>query len=181
MTDLTDFAVADETPVAADIDRVWALVSDIALPTRFSPELRRVEWLDGAAGPVPGARFAGYNSHPRLGDWRTVCEIVACAPPREFGWAVLAYDGRYAGPGSDVPQRRVLWHFTLAPAAADGAPGGGTALGLGMRLTGAQSGLHAAVDRAPERTAEIVAWRRASLRDSIAATLAGIRDLAERG
>lgn len=45
--------------VAADPARVWELVTDIELPTRFSPELRSVRWLDGATGPVPGARSRG--------------------------------------------------------------------------------------------------------------------------
>ena len=30
---------------------VWALVSDIQLPARFSSEFRGAEWLDGATGP----------------------------------------------------------------------------------------------------------------------------------
>ena len=36
---------------------VWALVSDITLPARFSTELTGAWWIDGAAGPCPGARF----------------------------------------------------------------------------------------------------------------------------
>src|ERR1700727_265994 len=46
--------------MAASADRVWHLVSDITRVGEFSPETFEAEWLDGARGPVPGARFRGH-------------------------------------------------------------------------------------------------------------------------
>ena len=38
---------------------IWALVTDIDLPARFSGELQSVEWLDGATAVEVGNRFRG--------------------------------------------------------------------------------------------------------------------------
>ena len=62
----TTEAVVD---IAASPSVVWALVSDIDLPPRFSAELQGVEWLDGATGPRLGARFVGRNRHRAIGGW----------------------------------------------------------------------------------------------------------------
>lgn len=50
-----------EVEIAATPDRVYALISDLPRMGEWSPECRRVEWLDGAAGPAVGARFIGHN------------------------------------------------------------------------------------------------------------------------
>ena len=38
---------------------VWALVSDVTRIGEFSPETFEARWIDGATGPVVGARFQG--------------------------------------------------------------------------------------------------------------------------
>ena len=45
--------------VDAPVDAVWSLVSDVTRTGEWSVECRGVEWLDGASGPVKGARFRG--------------------------------------------------------------------------------------------------------------------------
>ncbi len=35
-----------------------------------------MEWLDGAEAPAPGARFAGYNHHRMIDEWRKVSHIA---------------------------------------------------------------------------------------------------------
>lgn len=77
-----------EIQVGAPPDRVWPLVSDIALPPRFSNELVEVAWLDGATGPAPGVRFVGRNRHPAIGSWEATCVITECSPPSRFAWEV---------------------------------------------------------------------------------------------
>ncbi|GGK20208.1 hypothetical protein GCM10010124_11050 [Pilimelia terevasa] len=174
MRDLTGFAVECDALIHTTPDRLWALVTDIALPARFSPELQSVAWLDGAAPePVPGARFTGLNRNPRIGEWRTTCQVVESREPRYFGWAVLDFEGPFVKRGAPTGEPLVIWHFDLAP------EGSAVRLRHGMRLTGGYSGLHAAVAAAPERTEEIVRWRAASLREGIAQTLAGVKALAE--
>jgi len=55
--------VGCDVHIEAEPSRVWGLVTDMGPPARLSPELQRVQWLDGAEGPAIGARFAGYNHH----------------------------------------------------------------------------------------------------------------------
>ncbi|MDX3128387.1 hypothetical protein PV367_00855 [Streptomyces europaeiscabiei] len=67
-------------------------MTDIALPARLSPELQRVEWLDGAEAPMVGARFAGVQPPP---DDRRVADGVAHR--RAGGTAGFRLGGRRFG------------------------------------------------------------------------------------
>ncbi|MFI0714546.1 SRPBCC family protein [Streptomyces inhibens] len=70
--------------IAASPERVWELVSDIALMPTLSAELESVEWLDGATSPALGARFLGRSTHQALGEWQTTSYVVEYDPPRVF-------------------------------------------------------------------------------------------------
>ena len=51
------------------------------------------EWLGGATGPALGARFRGHVKRNEIGPvYWTTCEVTACEPGREFGFAVLMGD-----------------------------------------------------------------------------------------
>ncbi len=50
--------VTVEVDIAAPAQRVWELVTDVNLPSRFSGEFQGGEWVDGD-GPRVGARFVG--------------------------------------------------------------------------------------------------------------------------
>jgi uncharacterized protein YndB with AHSA1/START domain len=96
--------------VDAPPEAVWALVSDVTAIGRFSPETFEAQWLDGATGPALGARFKGHVKRNGRGPvYWTTCEVVACEPGREFGFAVLT-GGRALN----------TWRYRLEPA------GGGT-------------------------------------------------------
>lgn len=96
--------------VDAPPEAVWALVSDVTAIGRFSPETFEAKWLDGATGPALGARFKGHVKRNGRGPvYWTTCEVVACEPGREFGFAVLT-GGRALN----------TWRYRLEPA------GGGT-------------------------------------------------------
>lgn len=73
--------------IDADVDTVYALVSDVTRMGEFSPECVRCEWGDGATGPAVGARFHGYN---RVGDfeWDAPCEVRRMEPGKVFEFAV---------------------------------------------------------------------------------------------
>ncbi|WP_232663879.1 SRPBCC family protein [Pseudonocardia sp. TRM90224] len=73
--------------VAADPERVWALVSDITRMGEWSPENTGGKWIGGATGPAVGARFVGSNVHG-LVRWRTHCRVVECERPRSFTFSV---------------------------------------------------------------------------------------------
>ncbi|RSS36536.1 SRPBCC family protein [Streptomyces sp. WAC08241] len=164
--------------VGAAVPRVWELVTDILLPARFSPELCRAAWLDGAEGPRVGARFEGHNHHRLLGEWRTVSyvtELEATGERRVFAWAVTDADGRYGEPAPDPARPMATWRYALAP------EDGGTRLRQSARLGPARSGVSLALDRWPDREERIVAARVEELRAGMEKTLAGIKSLAERG
>lgn len=149
--------------IDAGPDRVWRLVSDIDLmPTFSSGELQAVEWTDGADGPQVGAAFLGHNRHQALGDWTSRSQIVVCAEPREFVWAV-----------GDPDDPAATWRFRLTPA------DGGTTLSYSARLGPGRSGLSLAIDAQPDKEQKIVFVRMREFETAITATLAAIKQLAE--
>ncbi|WP_030624075.1 SRPBCC family protein [Streptomyces sclerotialus] len=162
-----------EIRIAAAAPRIWELVSDIGLPARLSPELQRVEWLDGATAPAVGARFAGHNRHPKIGEWRTVSQIVTADAGHEFGWAVLDTAGRFGAPVTDPAHALATWRFTL-----DSAPEG-VRLRHSVRIGPGASGLSAVIARMPDREEQLIEARLAELRTGMTATLEGIKALAE--
>ncbi|MFC0601777.1 SRPBCC family protein [Streptomyces palmae] len=162
-----------EIRIEAAVSRVWDLVSDIALPARLSPELQRVEWLNGATGPAVGARFTGHNTHPRIGEWQTVAEVVEYEPERAFGWAVIDAYGRYGEAVDDAANPMATWRFRL-----DAAPDG-TLLRQSMRIGTGRSGLTVVVERWPDKEAELIGGRLDEVRAGMEATLRGIKALAE--
>jgi hypothetical protein len=83
--------VATQILIDAPPERVWDLVSEIALMAELSSELQEVTWLDGGpemTGPAVGHRFTGRNAHPAMGEWETVSTVTECDPPHRFAWAV---------------------------------------------------------------------------------------------
>lgn len=101
------------TVVDAPVEAVWALVSDVARTGEWSVECRGAEWLDGASGPVKGARFRGRNRRNAT-RWSRVCEVLEVDPARRLAWRTL--------PTRLLPDS-TRWDFELTPA------------GTGTRLT----------------------------------------------
>jgi hypothetical protein len=155
----TEAEVHVDAPPAA----VWALVSDINLPARFSSEFQRGEWQEGCS-PGLGARFVGHNHHQAVGDWQTTSTVVEFEPGQRFGWAV-------GDPGYPSAQ----WRFELE------AEEGGTRLRQWMRLGPAPGGLTPAIERWPDKEERIIDRRLAEHRVNMEATLRGIKQLAEMG
>jgi uncharacterized protein YndB with AHSA1/START domain len=148
--------------VSAPPERVWAIVSDIAVMPGASPELQAVEWLDGRSGPRLGARFAGHNRNKTLGEWSTVSVIVEYEPPRVFAWAV-----------GDPELPSAIWRLSLEPRED------GTLLRHWVQLGPGRSGLSFAIDRMPDKEQKIVFVRLRELEANMGATLAEIKRLAE--
>jgi hypothetical protein len=105
--------------MAAPVERVWDLVSDVTRIGEFSPETFEAEWLDGASGPTAGALFRGHVRRNGRGPvYWTVCRVTACDPGREFAFAVTGPRGvtvntwRYelepSGAGTDVTESFAL-------------------------------------------------------------------------
>jgi len=73
-------------------DEVYGLVADLPLMGRWSPECERCEWIDGATGAAPGAKFKGYNRRGRR-RWSTTGTIVTADAGRELAWDVTSVLG----------------------------------------------------------------------------------------
>ncbi len=154
--------VAVQTFIEAPPERVWALVSDIFLMPALSAELQEVRWLDDAAGPAAGRRFAGRNAHKDLGQWETVSTIVECDEPRRFAWAV-----------GDPQYPSSTWRFTLRP------EGTGTVLEQWTRMGPDRGGLNLAIDAMPDKEQKIIFVRMREYEAGFQHNLAAIKERAE--
>jgi hypothetical protein len=78
--------------ISAPPEVVWDLVADVRNMGRFSPETVACEWVDGATGPVAGARFRGRNRH-RVVRWSTTPEgrEFSFRRPGPDGWTTWRY------------------------------------------------------------------------------------------
>ena len=149
--------------VAAPPERVWALVSDLQLPARFSDEFQGAELLGDAAAPAAGVRFVGRNHHPALGSWETTSTITTFDPPREFAFDVDSEDGGVSA----------SWRFSIE------AIEGGCRLTQWMRMGPGRSGINLAIDAMPDKESKILHRRLGEHRANMETTLAGIKALAE--
>lgn len=109
MPDTAAALPADQVSVSisAPPAEVYAVVSDVTRMGELSPECTGGRWLDGATGPVVGARFKGTNRRGPI-RWSTTNTVVAAEPGRAF-----AFETKQSGMG---------WRFDLEP------EGGGTRL-----------------------------------------------------
>jgi hypothetical protein len=92
-----------------------------------------------------------------------VSTVVVCDEPRAFGWVV-----------GDLTNPTATWRFELERVE------GGTLLRLSARIGPGESGLSPVLAALPDKEERIVARRLKELRTNMAATVRGIRALAER-
>jgi hypothetical protein len=142
--------------IAATPEVLYALVADLPRMGEWSPECAGGEWLGGATGPRPGARFKGRNENRRK-RWQTVCTVVVADPGRELSWEARAFGRPVA-----------LWRYRFAP---DGD--GGT---LVTESTEDRRGI---VFRAFGSTASGVSDRRTHNAETMRVTLERLRAAAE--
>ena len=72
----------------ASPEKVYSMVADVIRMGEWSPECYRCEWLDGATGPVVGARFRGYSKSNWL-RWSRLVEVRVAEPSKEFAFATV--------------------------------------------------------------------------------------------
>ena len=93
---------------------VYALVSELTRMGEYSPECYRVEWLEGADGPAPGARARGWNRNGNFHWTRDVVVLVAL-PGQEFTFQTL--------PRRPMHRDSTIWRYTFAPQEQGGIAG----------------------------------------------------------
>jgi hypothetical protein len=71
--------------IEAPAESIYELVADVTRTPEFSPEILWCKWLDGATGPVVGARFAARNKVPRRPAWTNKPVVTIVEPGNAFG------------------------------------------------------------------------------------------------
>ena len=89
--------------VSAPPEKVYDLVSDVTRMGEWSPETVKCEWIDGATGPVVGARFKGSNKR-KFTRWSTKPRVVVADAPHEFAFET----------------NETRWTYRFEPASAGG-------------------------------------------------------------
>jgi hypothetical protein len=106
---------------------LYDVVSDVRRMGDWSPECRRCTWIDGATGPVVGARFKGTNQRGAV-RWSTKATVVAADPGLEFAFVTghlgrdmtrWSYHFEPSDNGTRVTEtfellRNMPWYFSLA-------------------------------------------------------------------
>jgi hypothetical protein len=74
--------------IDAPAERIYALVADLPRMGDWSPECRRVDWLDGSTGAAEGATFIGHNRGGPGGlmRWSRRGRVLTADPGREFAF-----------------------------------------------------------------------------------------------
>lgn len=152
-----------ETVIAAPADRVWAAVTDIDLPARFSPEYQGGRWTSDERGL--GASFIGRNEHNSIGTWEIESWVIAYDEGRTFGWGT-----------SDPDNPGAQWTFLVEPQV-----GGTTKLLYSLTLGPGPSGLNSVIDRRPDKEAAIIERRLAEHHANMTKVVDGIRTELEPG
>lgn len=151
--------VTVEVDIDAPVSAVWPVVSDPAMPARFSEELQTAAWAEGDE-PGEGARIIGRNQHRAIGEWETTSFVVDWQPERRFAWHV-----------SDAERPGAQWSFELE------ARPGGTRLRMKVVLGPGPSGINWAIEQRPDREADIISRRLVEHGDNMRRTLDGICEL----
>jgi hypothetical protein len=73
--------------IDASPQALYDLVADVTRTPELTPDIVRVEWLDGATGPAVGARFKAINSAGRGPKWSNKPVITTLDPGREIAWS----------------------------------------------------------------------------------------------
>ena len=138
--------------IAATPEQVYAVVSDLRRMGELSPECRSVEWVDGATGPSPGARFVGHNRGGPM-KWSRYGRVISADAGREFSF--VTEEGGREG---------TLWTYHLARS------GAGTSVTESYEVRWIPWWMH---------IVDVVTFRRRQLARNLATTLDRLKALVE--
>ncbi|MGV8873632.1 MAG: SRPBCC family protein [Rhodococcus sp. (in: high G+C Gram-positive bacteria)] len=83
---MTALEFSESVVVAASVDKVYAVVSDITRTGEWSPICQKCWWNEPDGGGV-GSTFTGRNATAER-TWETVSTVAVAEPGREFAWVV---------------------------------------------------------------------------------------------
>jgi ribosome-associated toxin RatA of RatAB toxin-antitoxin module len=83
--DLTTDTVERYVEAAPEV--LYDLVADVTRTPELTPDIVKVEWLDGATRAVVGARFKAINKAGRGPTWSNKPVIIAADRGREIAWS----------------------------------------------------------------------------------------------
>jgi hypothetical protein len=72
--------------IEAPPEALYELIADVTRTPEITPDIVKVEWLDGATGPAVGARFKATNKQGRGPNWSNKPVITVLDPGREIAW-----------------------------------------------------------------------------------------------
>jgi nitroreductase len=149
-----------EVDIDAPPNRIWALVTDLNLPARFSDEFLGAEWESDQRGV--GAVFHGQNRYPTVGEWSTRCFVDAYDEERAFGWRT-----------SDPANPGARWRFDLEPV------GGGTRLRFSAVFGPGPSGTTTVIAANPGKEHRVLRRRLKEVGANLQRTVEGLQAMAE--
>ncbi len=152
-----------ELVVDAPANRVWELIADPSLPSRYSEELVEAGWGDHQGDePGIGSIIKGRNFNAAIGEWTSSSHVTAWKPGEVFAWAVREVD--------DSASR---WRFELEERA------GQTVLRQHYRIGPGVSGLTRFIEADPANEEQIIAERLVFQETNMMRTLEAVKAMAE--
>lgn len=153
---VSELNISESITVAATPEHLYELISDITRTGEWSPVCRACWWEEGG-GPEAGAWFTGRNETAER-TWETRSQVVAADPGREFAW--------------EVNDGWAYWGYTLRPEDS------GTRLTETWRFL--PKGIAGFREYFGDRADLEIEKRRSAAASGIPATLAAIKEIAER-
>lgn len=149
-------AVAVETTIKVDPQRVYELVSDLDAMASFGTEFQSGRWNTGRPGSV-GSTFLGTQ---RLGDteWETTSTVTIASPGKTFAWVV-----------GEPENPTATWTVTMRSVPD------GTEVSYSFVHGPGPSGLRARVEAQPHDEEKFIEGRLSALQQNMIKTLEGIR------
>jgi uncharacterized protein YndB with AHSA1/START domain len=159
------------TEVTVVVDRspeeVWALITDLDVVGRISPERFEATWLDGAVGPAVGARYHSRNTFPDGFTSEVLCRIVAASQPGSYAWEVLDVD--------DADARLPLCRWEYDIRSGDSQGGGSSTVIIHRFVHGpGTTNVRLQAQADPARAEQLVAERLAELNQNMTTTLSAL-------
>ncbi len=143
--------------IEARPEALYGIIADVTRTPEYTPDIVRVEWLDGATGPAVGARFKAINTAGKGPKWSNKPVITVLDPNREIAWERTEKGGgtlewRYRFEPEGTGTRVTESYRVVSPLNLFGWFLIGTVFGLKDRKTDLRNSMLRTLDRLAEMT-----------------------------